>query len=105
MVRVLEYLPLTNASCHLIAHAFGKAFGLPAIDGWFSDRPYEHSWIVTPHDNIIDLYPIGVIGGPFLLDAVSGPWSSFYRPGADWSTKIDPVEYDKLVKVLGDLAK
>ncbi len=63
-------------SCHILAHAIGEVFGLDVEDGYF--RPhYNHSWLKTPNGHIIDVYPVGIFGGPFLVEQTS----SFISPG------------------------
>ena len=59
-------------SCHILARAVAKVFSLEYSDGYFShDRSYQHSWVLTKNRNIIDVYPVGIVGGPFLVDATS----------------------------------
>ena len=52
-------------SCHMLARAVGMVFKLHHCDGYYCGN-FEHSWIMTPSENIIDVYPIAVIGGPIL---------------------------------------
>jgi hypothetical protein len=54
-------------SCHMLARAIGKAFGIKHVDGYFYPT-FEHSWLLTSHNNIIDVYPVGILGGPILVD-------------------------------------
>ncbi len=54
-------------SCHILARAVGKVFGLKCIDGYFYPN-FEHTWLLTPDGNIIDVYPVAVLGGPILMD-------------------------------------
>ena len=35
-----------------------------------SEPNFEHSWLVTPNKNIIDVYPIGILGRPILVDKI-----------------------------------
>lgn len=56
-------------SCHKLARAVGVAFKLKWQDGYFILPSYHHSWLRTDRGNIIDVYPIGMIGGPILVDA------------------------------------
>jgi len=55
-------------SCHMLARAVGQVFGLKHVDGYFYPN-YEHTWVLTPSGNILDVYPVGILGGPFLVDA------------------------------------
>ncbi|MES3005923.1 MAG: hypothetical protein V4664_03185, partial [Patescibacteria group bacterium] len=54
-------------SCHILAHAIGQNFRLRVQDGFFAVG-YQHSWILTPARNIIDTYPVGILGGPLLVE-------------------------------------
>lgn len=53
-------------SCHIIARAFGKVFGLKHVDGLFYPN-FQHTWLLTASRNTIDVYPVGMLGGPLLL--------------------------------------
>lgn len=53
-------------SCHILGRAIGKVFGLKYVDGFFYPN-YQHTWLLTANGNIIDVYPVGILGGPFLL--------------------------------------
>jgi hypothetical protein len=57
-------------SCHILVRAVVASMPrhpLALCDGRFL-RVFEHSWIMTPSGNIIDVYPVGMIGGPLLID-------------------------------------
>ena len=54
-------------SCHILARAIGKVFALKHIDGYFYPH-YQHTWLLTPQGNIIDVYPVAILGGPILMD-------------------------------------
>jgi len=54
-------------SCHILARAVAIVFDLELVSGYLYPD-YEHSWVTTPNGNIIDVYPVGVFGGPFLVD-------------------------------------
>ncbi len=62
-------------SCHMLARAVGKVFPVSCIDGYFYPH-YQHSWIRTVNWNIIDVYPVGILGGPILVDG-----NIIYAPG------------------------
>ena len=63
-------------SCHILAHAVGRVLSLDAEDGYF--RPnYSHSWLKTPNGHILDVYPVGILSGPFLVEQTM----SFMSPG------------------------
>lgn len=59
-------------SCHILARAVAKVFGLKFVDGHLYPH-YQHSWLLTSSGNIIDTYPVAVIGGPIIVD--NGKWS------------------------------
>jgi hypothetical protein len=47
-------------SCHILARSVANVFKLEFRDGAFYPN-FNHSWVVTPNGNIIDIYPIGII--------------------------------------------
>lgn len=53
-------------SCHLLARGIGKVFGLRHVDGFFYPN-YQHSWLLTANGNLIDVYPVGMLGGPIMF--------------------------------------
>lgn len=53
-------------SCHMLAEVISEFFGLKCLNGYYM-RGWNHSWLVTRNRNIIDVYPIGVVGGPILV--------------------------------------
>ena len=56
-------------SCHMLARAVGKVFDLEIRDGSYIG-PFDHSWLMTPSKwHIIDVYPVGMLGGPIAVDA------------------------------------
>jgi hypothetical protein len=57
-------------SCHILARAVALIFSLRYVDGKHLDL-IEHSWVETSSGNIIDVYPVGALGGPQLIDASS----------------------------------
>ncbi len=55
-------------SCHILARAFANVFDeLTFVDGRWSSMRFEHSWLVTQDYGLIDVYPVGTMGGPLLL--------------------------------------
>lgn len=56
-----------EVSCHMLTEASSRIFDVKVKHGYFM-RCYEHSWIYTKNFNIIDLYPVGMVGGPLLID-------------------------------------
>ncbi len=66
-------------SCHILARAIAKLFSLKFIDGYFYPN-YNHTWLLTPDGNIIDVYPIAVVGGPILVEnSFSSPVRWLYK--------------------------
>ena len=57
-------------SCHMIARAVAELFPVMLKDGFYL-KGYQHSWIVTVSGHLIDVYPIGVLGGPILCENTS----------------------------------
>lgn len=58
-------------SCHMLARDVGQVFDLEFVDGFFA-KGYQHSWVNTRSGNIIDAYPVGVLGGPLLSVICTG---------------------------------
>lgn len=76
-------------SCHMLARAVSKVFHLKVADGFFA-RFYDHSWLVTPRGHIVDVYPVGILGGPILVDG-----SGVLSPGRHLYKKKDPRRFAK----------
>lgn len=74
-------------SCHMLARAIGKVFKLEVVDGFIYPN-YEHSWVLTHEGNIIDLYPVAIIGGPILVEHKTGA-----GPSRRIYIKADKSEY------------
>jgi len=95
--RVLEKIDAPEkTSCHDLTEAIAIIFPvLKRCDGHLASRNvmYQHSWLLTQFNNIIDPYPIALIGGPILLDA-NGPWGDIYIrfPTFQWGVDSDRVE-------------
>jgi len=70
-------------SCHILARAVARVFLLRFVDGYFYPN-YNHTWLVTAAENIIDVYPVAIFGGPILI---SGAFSSLAR----WLYKKDNI--------------
>jgi len=57
-------------SCHILARAVGRVFGLNVKDGSYGVA-FNHSWNELPESgHIVDTYPVGVLGGPILIDRI-----------------------------------
>ncbi len=67
-------------SCHILARAVSTTFGLGFYDGFYRSPGFDHSWIVTSSGNVIDVYPIGTLGGPLLIDAFISRELNLYCP-------------------------
>lgn len=64
-------------TCHDISRAVAGIFPVRMETGYYF-RGFEHSWLRTENRNIIDVYPVGVIGGPILVAYEVGQF--LYRP-------------------------
>jgi len=52
-------------SCHILARAIATVFDLKYVDGFFNPH-YQHSWVLNERGNLIDVYPVAMIGGPIM---------------------------------------
>ncbi len=70
-------------SCHILTRAVARVFGLVVQDGYFHPN-CSHSWLLLPSGAIIDVYPIGIIGGPLLVmnDPKWSPGKWLYKPAS-----------------------
>ena len=82
--RIIQTIPEISdelgywVSCHMMVRALRKFFPeLSVVDGYYYPN-YEHSWLVTPAGNILDVYPVAVATGPILI-ASAGPARFLYR--------------------------
>ena len=75
IVALLPDLDLNGEkiSCHLLARAIGQIFNLRWVDGYFYPS-YQHSWLLTNEGNILDVYPIAIVGGPILVVGPKDCW-------------------------------
>jgi hypothetical protein len=81
--KTIEELPdpepgNTELSCHMLVRAVSEVFGAKYQDGRFRKR-FNHSWVVTNNNNIIDVYPVGILGGPILVDEYVARMASLYE--------------------------
>lgn len=53
-------------SCHVAAQECSKRFDVEYRRGQYVPG-FDHSWCVTKHGNVVDVYPVGMIGGPVLV--------------------------------------
>ena len=66
-------------TCHMLAHAVAEVYDLKVVDGFWRSG-YNHSWIETDYLNVIDVYPVGMVGGPVLLDHIVTGGQFYYTP-------------------------
>jgi len=71
-------------SCHILARAVAKVFSLRCVDGYFLPN-FCHSWVLSPNGHLIDIYPVGVIGGPIMM--VKGDNPLLINSPARWHYK------------------
>jgi len=57
-----------DLSCHMLVRAVATIFSLEFVVGYFTVG-YQHSWVLTPNGNVIDVYPVATLGGPILMEA------------------------------------
>ncbi len=56
-------------SCHILARACSKFFGLKLVDGHFIPN-FQHSWLETSNRHVIDVYPIGICTAGLLIEPI-----------------------------------
>ena len=67
-------------SCHILARAVAKLFPVKLQDGYFLYH-WQHSWVIGPKRNIIDVYPVAILGGPIMVSGDFGsPCNMLYQP-------------------------
>jgi len=59
----------TILSCHILAKAVAKLFSQKCMTGYLYPS-YQHSWILTKNGNIIDVYPVAILGGPLMISGI-----------------------------------
>ena len=65
-------------SCHILVRGMARVFHLKYADGYL--RPnFQHSWLLTPEGHVIDVYPVGMLGGPILVDGINQVASRLYE--------------------------
>jgi len=69
-------------SCHMLARAVKRLVPtLMVVDGRYYPS-FEHSWLLTPRGNILDVYPVCGASGPLLLvGEYPSPAPFLYRQG------------------------
>lgn len=53
----------------MLAEAVSNIYGLKLQRGFYLG--HDHAWSLTENGNIIDVYPVGIVGGPLLIDKKS----------------------------------
>lgn len=90
-----------DTTCHAVAQAVALRWTELSVRQGLFMSGWEHSWCTTWHGNIIDVYPVAVIGGPLLLDGHDGPWAEAYVEIGD---RFRSVSRLTLSSILGKLA-
>lgn len=65
--------------CHVLTRAIASIFPTLRVCDGVLPMNYEHSWLLTKNECIIDPYPIAAVGGPIIFDNTP-LWRSFYGP-------------------------
>ncbi len=87
-------------SCHMLARAIGEIFNLHVVDSCIV-HGHEHSWLITQHGNILDVYPIATIGGPIIIDGSSFFARSIYngqKKIEEWSELFEEEWFKRSVQ-------
>jgi hypothetical protein len=79
-------------SAHILSQAFRAAYEIESAHGKYS-KMHDHSWLVTPEKNIIDVHPIASWGGPVLYyGSLPGVHTLFSRlPSAAVEQKFEGI--------------
>jgi hypothetical protein len=58
-------------SCHIVVRAVAQALGgrIEVVDGHYFPC-FDHSWLKTEEGNVIDVYPVGIVGGPIFVHRI-----------------------------------
>lgn len=58
-------------SCHIVVRAVAQALGgqIEVVDGHYFPC-FDHSWLRTEQGNVIDVYPVGTVGGPIFVNRI-----------------------------------
>ncbi len=96
-------------SCHEICHAVAKIYPLRVETGYYMPG-FEHSWLMTasfgeqsPFDNIIDVYPVGTIGGPIFIENNLGLFmkrSGMYKPAILPNVDVNSKDFKSIVTII-----
>lgn len=85
-----------TVSCHSVCRALTTLFegqGLYTVDGYFSAKGHDHSWLDLGDGIVADMYPVAG-GNSFIVDASHFmiPWNKLYIK----DNSVLPLESDKL---------
>lgn len=112
-VKILELIRLVLARLPEVDLGIGRkvtarilteAFEIAMPDnvwqvGGINPNGLEHYWLVTPNGNMIDVDPIGILGGPLLIDCIH----TCVCPGRSYSKKeLDDLPSYRLTEESGD---
>jgi len=92
-------------SCHLLARAVYAVWPEEFIGvrtGYFMDY-FDHSWLITARGNVLDIYPVGCLGGPLLYSGLeSSPVFLMYREngGVKITNGISEEKFNSCLKTL-----
>ena len=100
-----------DVSCHELCYAIKEIYPtqLRIETGYFLPR-FKHSWLrtlpqgePTPYDNLIDVYPVGMIGGPMLIENTivrSFRDSGLYEVKAIPNLNFSDKEFQNIVRII-----
>jgi len=92
-------------SCHILARAVARVFFLKYSDGYLYPN-YEHSWVLTSNGNIVDVYPVAVYGGPFLIDgSFCSPARWLYKKKRISRGRFSKPSFKMAVRIVAGLLK
>lgn len=107
MERVLNTLEDDPISCHALARAMASVFSdynVIYIDGYVKAdvARFNHTWLITENNNLIDVYPVAVVGGPLLIAGENGPWQRIYLRTRDgwWDDEVNAKDVRQLAMIL-----
>ena len=91
-----------SISCHVVATAVRDVWPILKMKSGRFMESWQHSWLMTPNDNIIDVYPIACVGGPLLIDGQAGPFALFSQIYVETQQAwiIEPVTLQSIVRQL-----
>ena len=95
-------------SCHVLVRSLEPFFEVKIVDGFFLNY-YNHSWLVTPSGNVIDVYPVGILEGPILVEGIYNlaPALKMYKKVRDnyYKERFSKPEFKGAVEILTEEVK